>query len=75
MIEQDLEACKAYLMDKNNSGELNINKLVVIGAEMGSVLAVNWAAWDWHWPMLTTGKQGQDVKGSCLFHPLGRSKG
>lgn len=69
MITQDLEACKSYLMDKNNAGELNINKLCVVGAEMGAVLAVDWAAWDWHWPRLATGKQGQDVKALVLISP------
>ncbi len=64
MIDQDLEACKSFLMDKNNAGELNINKLCVVGVEMGAVVAVDWAAWDWHWPRLATGKQGQDVKAS-----------
>ncbi len=62
MVDQDLEACKSFLMDKNNAGELNINKLCVIGEEMGAVVGVDWAAWDWHWPRLATGKQGQDVK-------------
>lgn len=75
MVEQDLEACKSYLMEKNNAGELNINKLCVIGAEMGAVVGVDWAAWDWHWPMLATGKQGQDVKALVLISPPWSYKG
>jgi pimeloyl-ACP methyl ester carboxylesterase len=75
MAEQDLEACKAYLMEKNNAGELNINKLCVVGAEMGAVVGVKWAEWDWHWPALTTGKQGQDVKALILISPVWSYKG
>jgi pimeloyl-ACP methyl ester carboxylesterase len=74
MVE-DLEACKSFLMEKNNAGELNINKLCLVGAEMGAVLAVNWAAWDWHWPRLTTGKQGQDVKALVLISPTWTFRG
>ncbi len=75
MIDQDLEACKSFLMDKNNAGELNINKLCVLGVEMGAVVAVDWAAWDWHWPRLATGKQGQDVKALILISPPFAFKG
>ena len=75
MVEQDLEACKSFLMEKNNAGELNINKLCVIGAEMGAVVAVDWAGWDWHWPVLATGKQGQDVKALVLISPAWSVKG
>ncbi|HEY2881906.1 MAG TPA: alpha/beta fold hydrolase [Pirellulales bacterium] len=72
----DVEVCKSYLMAKNNAGELNIDKLVVVGAEMGASLAVNWSDRDWSWaPLLGAGKQGQFVKAVVLISPNWTFKG
>lgn len=75
MVQYDVEACKSFLMEKNNAKQLNIDKLCVVGAEMGAALAVNWADRDWSWPVLTTGKQGQDVKAVVLLSPTWSFKG
>ena len=69
MVDCDLESLKKFLMRKNNRGELNINKLCLLGAEMGAVVALDWAYMDWSWPVLNTGKQGQDVKALVLLSP------
>jgi pimeloyl-ACP methyl ester carboxylesterase len=69
MVGADMEACKKFLMTKNNAGELNIEKLCLVGAEMGSVVAMDYARLDWSWPQLVNVKQGQDVKVVVLISP------
>ncbi len=72
----DVEVCKSFLMTRNNARELNIDKLCIVGAEMGATVAVNWAARDWSWPVLVgSGKQGQFVKALVLISPQWSFKG
>lgn len=65
----DLEACKKFLLDKNNAGELNIELLTIVGAEFGATVAVRWAAADWAVRDLPSYKQGKDVKALVLLSP------
>jgi len=46
MVTQDLRAVKDFLWEKNNKKALNIDKLTVIGVEMGAALALSYAAYD-----------------------------
>lgn len=69
MVTDDVEVAKAWLLGQNNAGNVNIEKLTIVGAEMGAVIATLFAAQDWSWPPLASGKQGQDVKALVLMSP------
>jgi pimeloyl-ACP methyl ester carboxylesterase len=69
MSALDMEAVRGLLVVKNDAGELNLNKLCLVGAGMGANVAALWAAEDWAAPPLAVGKQGQDVKAMVLVSP------
>jgi pimeloyl-ACP methyl ester carboxylesterase len=69
MVLLDLEAVRAFLVERNDAGELNLNKLCVVGAGMGANVALAYAAHDWSIPNLIARKQGQDVKALVLISP------
>ena len=69
MAALDMEAVRKFLVDKNDAGELNLNKLCLVGSGMGASVAANWAVQDWSAPPLAVGKQGQDVKALVLISP------
>ena len=71
IASNDMAALRGFLVKKNNAGELNLNKLVVVGSEMGASIAMRWAAYDWSVPNYEHAgiKQGQDVKALVLISP------
>jgi pimeloyl-ACP methyl ester carboxylesterase len=69
MATFDMEALRSFLVEKNDAGELNLNKLCIVGAGMGASVAANWSLADWRAPPLAIGKQGQDVKALVLISP------
>lgn len=71
MARHDMGALRSFLVKKNNDGELNLNKLVIVGSEMGAAIAMVWAAYDWTVPNYEHAgiKQGQDVKALVLISP------
>ena len=71
----EVERVKRFLMTKNNAGELNIDKLCLIGAEMGATVALYWTVRDLTAAILPTGKRGQDVKALVLISPQDSFKG
>lgn len=71
----DVARCKKFLMEKNNKEELNIDKLCLIGAEMGALVALNFAAYDWAKEDLPRLRQGKDVKALVLLSPVTSVKG
>ncbi len=75
MVQFDMNAVRKFLVDENDAGKLNINRLSIVGAGLGASVAVNWAAIDWSFPPLAVGKQGQDVKGLVLISPNWSYKG
>jgi pimeloyl-ACP methyl ester carboxylesterase len=75
MAEFDMETLKSFLAKKNNAGELNLEKLCLVGAEMGASVAMNWALRDWSWPQYPGIKQGQHVKAVVLLSPQRNFKG
>ncbi len=75
MSALDMEAVRSFLVRKNDAGELNLNKLCLVGVGLGATVAVNWAAQDWSAPPLLVGKQGQDVKALVLVSPQWKYRG
>lgn len=69
MATEDVECAKRFLLEENNQGHLNIEKLCVLGVGMGGTVALEWALLDWSWPQLPTYKQGRDVKALVLISP------
>lgn len=71
----DIEACKKFLVTRNDSGELNIDMLTVVAVGKTCITAVNWCLGDWSFPPLGGQRQGQDVKAVVLVSPEESFKG
>jgi pimeloyl-ACP methyl ester carboxylesterase len=74
MVLEDMRAVRDFLWERNNACELNIDKLCVIGAEMGASVALNFAGYDaigcennmaYYGPL----KLGEFVKALVLISP------
>lgn len=68
-LVKDLEAVKTYIMKKNNAEELNMEMLTIVGADMTTVTAMNFALRDWTAPELLSFKNCKDVKAVVLLSP------
>ena len=73
MLKYDLPVLKAFLRAENNKGNLNIDKLGLVGIESGAILAAAYAAEDWSPNIKRTNKANPkmgDVKAIVLISPL-----
>jgi len=46
MVDGDMIAVREFLRQRNNAGKLNLNKLCIVGAEMGASVALDYARLD-----------------------------
>ncbi|VAX42098.1 hypothetical protein MNBD_PLANCTO02-1315 [hydrothermal vent metagenome] len=77
MVLFDLEAVKKFLRQEHEEQRLNLKKIGIVGADMSTVIALNFAARDWlkkpydDAPTLATRTpRGQDVRAIVLLSPL-----
>jgi pimeloyl-ACP methyl ester carboxylesterase len=71
-IRGDIEAGLLALLDRSGPERPPV---CVVGSGIGGTLAALWTISDWEWRRLTTGQQGQYVKGLVLVSPVWADKG
>jgi len=71
MYYDDMEKFREFLVKKNDEGELNLNKLCIVGAQMGATMAAYYARHDWTTPRREANRAApsQDVRGLVLISP------
>lgn len=67
-MQADIEACKKFLIQKNDEEICNIEYLMVIADGATCLPALGWCVLDWSF-VPTTIKNGQDVKGLIMMNP------
>jgi pimeloyl-ACP methyl ester carboxylesterase len=73
-LVEDIDACRRFLQEKNDLGELNLSMLTLVAFGNTSIHASAWAINDWKWPPLHGIPQGQNVKALVLISPSRRFK-
>lgn len=75
MAEMDMEAVKKFIFEEHQAENLNMNKMGIVGAEMGASVATYYAAIDWAKTPYDDGQpgfktpRGQDVRALVLISP------
>ncbi len=80
MVEYDMEAVKGFIKDEHQAKNLNMNKMGIVGPEMGASVAVAYAALDWDKAPYDDAQEGyqtprgQDVRAIVLISPQEKFK-
>jgi alpha-beta hydrolase superfamily lysophospholipase len=74
-VRGDIEAVRNFIKQRSDAGELDIDRLCVVGSGAGATLAALWTAADWAWPPIASGPQGQQVRALVLISPVWATKG
>lgn len=75
LVRGDLETVRNWLKAREADGDVDLERLCVIGSGLGGTLASLWTVADWSWRPNTQGPQGQDVKAVVLISPEWAGKG
>ncbi len=68
MVQADIEACKKFLIQKNDAEVCNIELMAIVAAGAAGIPALQWSVVDWSY-LPAAVKQGQDVKAVVLLSP------
>ncbi len=68
MVQADIEACKKFLIQKNDAEVCNIELMAIVAAGAAGIPALQWSVVDWSY-LPAEVKQGQDVKAVVLLSP------
>jgi pimeloyl-ACP methyl ester carboxylesterase len=71
----EIETVRSWIRVKSQAGELDLDKLCVVGSGAGAVLASLWTAADSNWPPIASGPQGGQVRALVLISPPWSTKG
>lgn len=67
-VQADIEACKKFLIQKNDAEVCNIELMAIVAAGAAGMPALQWSVLDWSY-LPAAVKQGQDVKAVVLLSP------
>jgi len=77
MVAFDLEAVKKFIYEQHQAKKLNMRKMAIVGSDMSTVLALNYAALDWGKKpyddaptFATRTPRGQDIQAMVLLSPM-----
>ena len=78
MVTYDMATVKGFIYDEHQAGNLNMNKMGIVAAEMGAVIAVRFAVNDWLEEPHSDAPpgsgfetpRGQDVRALVLISPV-----